>query len=478
MVYAESLSVSQMGCKSTWDMPLRESDFGGLYEGMHGRAGPQAEFARRTGADERMQKGLPERQGDMREKAAIGHGNHGASQAVADADARLRPHREGDFRFLEEDGDRIPRRQVPRCAIRFEDEGGNAGAGDIHGHQGDFPICFQIDNRSEKAIHGPPGRIPPAKLTILRDGPAAFATLVRMSSLGDPKRRGPGLAGLQAWFGSAIATPLPESYADNPLTVSSPGLAAEADARLRGPGGFGGFARLGVYNEQYWFRLVSVMQADYTCAIHLMGLHEFNAWAVRYLAAHPPASPFLADLDSGFPAFLQAEYAGPSREAVLQAVAYERALSKAFDAPSGLTLAASGIPAAEVALRRLAAAPHLSLVHIDWDFSEYRARCAADESLEREMGPPSPGPADLVIYRDADLQVLKAPMERTAWSLLREFPGTLGEVLARCEETLDASGRGDLEANLGAWFRDWVTLGWLCLAEGEGSGHPSVGERA
>jgi hypothetical protein len=271
------------------------------------------------------------------------------------------------------------------------------------------------------------------------------------------------LAELQAWFGAAIATPLPDRYAANPLDSTAPGLAAEADARLRGPGGFGGFARLGVYNEQYWFRLVSVMQADYACAIHLMGLKEFNAWAIRYLSAHPPASPFLAELDLGFPAFLEAEYAGPEREAVLQAVAYERALSKAFDAAAGLTLAAAGIPPEGVLPRRLALAPHLSLVHIDWDFPEYRIRCAADESLEQPMDPPRRYTADLIIYRDEDLRVQKAPMSATAWGLLKAFPGSLGEVLGRYEGTLDAGGLEELEANLGAWFRDWVALGWLCL---------------
>jgi hypothetical protein len=291
----------------------------------------------------------------------------------------------------------------------------------------------------------------------------------------DRKPPRPALDELQAWFGSAIATPLPDAYAGNPLQASAPGLAPEAEARLRGPGGFGGFARLGVYNEQYWFRLVSVMQADYACAIHLMGLREFNAWAVRYLRAHPPASPFLAELDLRFPAFLEAGYAGPEREAVLQAVAYERALSKAFDAAEGLTLAAAGIAPADVLPRRLALAPHASLVHIDWDFAEYRLRCAADASLEQAMDPPRAEAADLVIYRDRDLQVRKGRVSRTAWGLLNAFPGTLGEVLARYEEALDADGRRELEENLGEWFRDWVALGWLCLEVGAAAGAAPAG---
>jgi hypothetical protein len=277
------------------------------------------------------------------------------------------------------------------------------------------------------------------------------------------KQDAPKLADLQAWFGAGIATPLPDAYAGNPLAVSAPDLAGPANARLRAKGGVDGFARLGVYNEQYWFRLVSVMQSDYTCAIHLMGLKEFNDWAVRYLVAHPPASPFLAELDAGFPAFLEAGYRGPRRAQVLQAVAYERALSKAFDAPDGEPLAGAGLAPEALMAARLRLAPHVTPLHVDWDFAEYRSRCAPDESLEAEVDPPRALPADLVIHRDADLDVLKSPVPHAALALLQAFPGALGEVFARLEGALAPEDQAELEARLGSWFQAWSAEGWLCL---------------
>jgi hypothetical protein len=278
-----------------------------------------------------------------------------------------------------------------------------------------------------------------------------------------------GLAELQAWFGRAISRPLPDEYPGNPLEVSHPGLKGEADALMRAKGGLSGFGRVGIYNQQYWFRLVSIMQADYTCAIHLMGLKAFNDWTVRYLEAHPPASPFLAELDAGFPAFLEAGYRGSARAAVLQAVAYERALSKAFDAPADRTLAESGITAPEALLSaRLRLAAHATPMHVDWDFAEYRGRCLADDSLEQAMDPPREEAADLVIYRDADLEVMKRPVAAAAMAVLREFraPATLGEVFARLEGKLGPAGQAGLEAGLSGWFRDWVAGGWLCLEAG------------
>lgn len=278
------------------------------------------------------------------------------------------------------------------------------------------------------------------------------------------KADGPmGLAELQAWFGRMIHTRLPDEYPGNPLEVSDPGARGEADARLREKGGMPGFARLGVYNQQYWFRLVTVMQADYSGAIHLMGLRPFNDYAIRYLQAHPPASPFLAELDRDFPAFLAAHYDGRDREAVLQAIAYERALSKAFDAPDGETLARANLPPAELMAARLRLAPHVTALHVDWDFAEYRSRCLADESLEAEMDPPRADPADLVIHRGADLEVLKAPVTPAALAVLRAFPGTLGDVFGKLEGKLPPADQADLESGLGSWFQAWVSEGWLCL---------------
>jgi hypothetical protein len=285
--------------------------------------------------------------------------------------------------------------------------------------------------------------------------------------MANPRKKASELTRLQTWFGRAISRPLPDEYPGNPLALSAPELEAEADARLRTKGGLTGFGRLGIYNQQYWFRLISVMQSDYTCAIHLMGLRNFNDWVVRYLTAHPPASPFLAELDAGFPAFLEAGYHGPEREAVLQAVAYERALSKAFDAAEGESLAAAGLTEpAQLMAARLRLAPHVTALHVDWDFAEYRGRCLADESLEAAIAPMR-GSADLVIFRDAELDVMKEPVSAAALAVLREFrePAALPDAFGNLDGRLTAAEQAELETGISAWFKDWTARGWLGLAE-------------
>ncbi len=274
---------------------------------------------------------------------------------------------------------------------------------------------------------------------------------------------------LQAWFGKAIARPLPDEYPANPLAVSAPELHAEADARLRGNGGLGGFGRLGIYNQQYWFRLISIMQSEYTCAIHIMGLRVFNDYAVRYLEAFPPSSPFLAQLDEAFPAFLEREYQGECRAEALQAIAYERALSNAFDAPEGQTLAEAGTAApSELLSARMRLAPHLTPVRADWDFAAFRALCLPDTDLEAEF--PLQREAEttyLAIYRDADLEIMREPLTRVSLAVLEAFlaPATLAEAFEKLEEKLGPEDQTELMGGISGWFREWVARGWLCRDE-------------
>lgn len=267
-----------------------------------------------------------------------------------------------------------------------------------------------------------------------------------------------GMAELQKWFGEAIARPLPDRYAGNPLAVSAPATGAQAAKRLWSRGGMSGFERLGVYNEQYWFRLITIMQEEYPCTVHLMGLRRFNEWAVRYLEACPPASPFLSLLDARFPAFLARRYRERDRARVLQAVAYERAFSQAVDAPAG----DPPKPGADLAKAKLGLSPHVTPLAVDWDFAAYRALCLADESLEARI-PLARARAFLVIYRDKTHRMQQAEIPRAAFRVLDALrnPATLPRVFSRLEKTLKKPEREELAAHLTAWFREWTALGWI-----------------
>ncbi len=279
----------------------------------------------------------------------------------------------------------------------------------------------------------------------------------------DPKN----LVNLQSWFGEWIIHPLPEKYRDNPLAVSTPQLAEEADSLLRENGGMSGFARLGVYNQQYWFRLITILQGEYPCAVHLIGLRTFNQWVIRYLVKNPPASPYLAELDARFLAFMSESYQEKNREEVLQSIELDRAFSRAFDAAEGISISAGGQSAEAILMTaRFQLAPHVTPLQLAWQFLEFRPQCLRDESLELSIEL-KPGAVDLVIFRDEDHDILSLTILPLAMRILKEFrnPISLSQAFENLENELSSEEFMEIAAGISGWFQNWVARKWLCLAE-------------
>lgn len=268
----------------------------------------------------------------------------------------------------------------------------------------------------------------------------------------------------------------------------------EARARVRSVNGLDGQARLGIYNRQYWFRLVAIMQEEYPCAVHLLGLEAFNAWVVRYLLAHPPASPYLADLDAGFPAFvtrrLRASRGATApkglqgaewRAAVREALAYDKALSRAIDAPDGPeAMAASGEAGAEaepgttarggaafakgVAAARWGRAAHVTPLWLHWDFAAYRAACRADAGLTgrlplRRKGRGGHG---VCLHRHEGV-VYEKVLARAEFLVLDALgvPRTLDAVFRAARRDATARDLTAMARGVHGWFKAWTEWGWI-----------------
>jgi hypothetical protein len=277
------------------------------------------------------------------------------------------------------------------------------------------------------------------------------------------------LKDFQRWMGRANARPLLPGNATVPRGVDGASLELEANARLRSRGGMSGLERLEVYNRQYWFRLITILQEEYPCAVHVIGLDAFNGWVIRYLDAHPPASPYLATLDAGFPEFVRKRYRGRNRDAVLEAVAYDRALSRAFDAPEG---AAPTKRAATDPKTRWTLAAHVSPLWLHWDFATYRALCREDEALTgkfplKRLGKNGKG---LCLHRFENT-IYEKPLTRAEFLLLDALtkPRTLAQVFraARAgKHRATAREKAEMERMAGAWFREWAEMRWVVAAKG------------
>ncbi|WP_186082794.1 DNA-binding domain-containing protein [Burkholderia gladioli] len=70
------------------------------------------------------------------------------------------------------------------------------------------------------------------------------------------------------------------------------------------PAGIDPRARLAVYADGYWMRLIACLEAEFPALLRLLGPSLFRFFARAYLNRHPSRSPTLHTLGAEFPAFL------------------------------------------------------------------------------------------------------------------------------------------------------------------------------
>jgi hypothetical protein len=236
------------------------------------------------------------------------------------------------------------------------------------------------------------------------------------------------LSDLQRQFGEAIVQPL-----DAPLEADfiAPSATLTAEERLR------------IYNQQYWFRLLSVLQEGFPLLLRLFGHGEFNERiAIPYLAERPPNGWTLAELGRELPSWLQPR----EIEVVRLAAEIDLAFETSFIAADGKKL--TGEP--ETLLhQRLRLHPSLHLIETERNLLSVRGIFLSQE-VEHWLEHPFPdvprGQFFQAIYRTSD--------NRVTWRDLE--PGEFRQ-LVRLQSLAEMS---EVDP---AWIQRWVVEGWLCL---------------
>ena len=267
-----------------------------------------------------------------------------------------------------------------------------------------------------------------------------------------------GLAALQAALGEAIAAPL--ALDEDPPRLRLEDYPPAALRATLGGGGRSAAERLGTYNRQYWFRLLTVLQEEYPLLRHLLGIAEFNRMASAYLHAHPSRSPLLRHLSDGLGDFLAGDTPW-SRPELRQCAALEHAYIRAFDAPELPALD----PSAQVLSAPLTLQPHLSLVREDWDLVAWRRRVWKDEDDAIAVSL-SPARGWWAVYRDGSV-LRTEPLDAERYLLLERLMAglSLADACDGLEALLDAEALARVAAGIRGWFARWASLGWFGISE-------------
>lgn len=217
------------------------------------------------------------------------------------------------------------------------------------------------------------------------------------------------LADFQARFGAMLRTPL--DRASGTLTATPNAY----DGALRDEAG----ARLSVYNRQYWFRLLDVMNQAYPLTSRLLGAWHFNEHAARYLEMHPPRHADLNRVPEDFAAWF--EHPEPLvREATVLDAAFHRLLG----APAAKPFVPNSAEAARLLDARLGRSPSVALVGENAPLLALRQQTLGDPAEGAAPLPPPAARRHWMLVRDDTgvLQIELEPLEARLYELLDQLP--------------------------------------------------------
>jgi hypothetical protein len=244
------------------------------------------------------------------------------------------------------------------------------------------------------------------------------------------------------------------------------------------------FERLQVYNQQYWFRLMSSISEDFPGLRRLIGDRKFEKLAVAYLNECPSQSFTLRNLGSRLEGWLRKHrpYVAGVERLAIDMVRLEWAHIEAFDLAELPRLRAddSANLGGDTIFHLQ---PNLSLLDLAYPVDELllhirgldaRSDTVSNAVLKfprqakvRRSSLLRPEKVYLVVYRLQGRVYFKRLM-RDAFALLEAL--RRGEPLEKAMETtlLRSRRRVDqITTNLQEWFQEWACLGWFARQPGK-----------
>jgi hypothetical protein len=280
---------------------------------------------------------------------------------------------------------------------------------------------------------------------------------------------------LELRFGTVLAQPLGRASGALEATPSDydPSFRREVRAGVRSPE-----ARIAVYQRQYWFRLLTLLQTAFPLTTRLLGHWHFNEFAARFLVAHPPSGTDLDAVSDGFDGFVTEVVTEPSivrdrpplaleAPVLFEAARIDAAYRRVSLAPAVVPFRPSAADPARLLEGRLELSPAVALVKESFALSELRR-----EGARASNEPPVPAPSRLESPRHwALVRLARVPLETREFELvmlLTEYP--VARALAALEASCPAGERDALPERTREWLARSVSHGFWGRLRDEAAG--------
>lgn len=140
----------------------------------------------------------------------------------------------------------------------------------------------------------------------------------------------PSLLEMQQWFAKIVASPIRET-GEYRLPLYEKQLSESIEKRISPGPRLSAEQRIGIYNQQYWFRLFVLLQDSYPTLLRLFGHQDFNHLiAEPYLQKYFPDHWSLSFLGSRLPRWIEEEYQEEDKSLILAAAQLDEVHERLF----------------------------------------------------------------------------------------------------------------------------------------------------
>ena len=292
--------------------------------------------------------------------------------------------------------------------------------------------------------------------------------------------RSRSLRHIQSTMLAALRRPLTEDEAMQPEWTDGRATREVAETFIKTNERLTSFDRLEIYNQQYWWRLLSNIQDDQVGLRAMLGEEKFDALATAYLESFPSRSWSLRDLSGDLSDFIvaQPKLSAPRTLAARDLARFEWAQTVAFDAAQRPRVEGDELLGSQADTLRLGLQPYLSLLDLDYAVDEYTVAVKKkNQSLRNEASNAYDAPAEHKIVKRGPM-----PKKKSIWLAVHRMDNTVyfkrldreaflmltalreGQTLASAIESAlaEADPKKDWISIIRGWFQTWATLGWFC----------------
>lgn len=278
----------------------------------------------------------------------------------------------------------------------------------------------------------------------------------------------------QQWFAGIITRPIDQDSRMIPVSPKGESMEKEAWDFIKPSPTLRPAQRIELYNQQYWWRLLSVLQENFPFLVRLFGYNEFNqAIAFPYLVKYPSNDWSLNMLGSKLQQWVEEEYKASDRELVSLAASIDWAYCKSFSAREAPPLNFDNLPVQgeidSLLEAKLYLQPHARLFALKGDYFDLRFEMLKHpvehwETSDFPILKTDKKKYFFILFRNPKTDLVWNQLSEAQYTLLNRFQS--GASIEECCDWLEKQRKKafkEAQEHLHMWFKEWVARRWLTL---------------